>query len=779
MPAARTPLFHPATAVALLAGVCAALALPDAPTWPLAVTLALAGLALGWRDRRWRLAGTVLLGAGIASLHAADSLARRLPAEPATLSTVVTGRIADLPRAEARRTVFPFDIEEERSGQLAGQRIRLAWHARGKGDVPELHAGERWTFAVRLRSPRGLRNPGGWDAEKGALVDRLAATGTVRATGARRLSPGSGIAGWRDATAARIGTAVARPSSRFVRALALGDTRGLSDEDWSTLRANGLTHLIAISGFHVGMVAGAGALVARLFWWLWPGLGRRLPARLAAAGAGAGCALVYAAAAGFSLPTVRTLLMIAVVAGAQALRRSVGTTQTLAVAAMLVLVADPLSVLTPGFWLSFLGVAWLLWCLPRGTGSWFAELVKAQGVATLGLLPVTVLLFGQASLAGPVANLVAVPWWSLVVAPLSVGGLVLEWIHPAAGAAAWRLAAWCFDLPWPMFEWLADSPVALWWLPQAHWLAAPLAMCGAFWLLLPRPVPGRWLALLLWPGLLWPATDAPGAGEASVTVVDVGQGLAVLVRTRHHAVLYDAGPAVPEGYDAGERVVLPAARALGVRHIDRVIVSHGDLDHAGGLAAIRRELPVADLLAPDGSGVPGADPCLAGRSWAWDGVRFRFLHPPAYFPYLGNEASCVLRVETAGGSVLLTGDIGAIIERRLVREDPAGVQANVVVVAHHGSRHSSDPAFVAATGAQHAVFSAGHANPFRHPASDVVERWRAAGARPWATSSGGALTFRLAASGITVSPYREAHRRLWRAAEPTAAGAAGLSYRDD
>jgi competence protein ComEC len=450
----------------------------------------------------------------------------------------------------------------------------------------------------------------------------------------------------------------------------------------------------------------------------------------------------------------------------------------LALAALTVLLIDPLAVLAAGFWLSFAGVVWLLWCLPRASGSPVRDFLSAQGVAALGLLPLSVVLFGQASLAGPLANLVAVPWWSLVVVPLALLGLGLEALVPGSGVWAWRAAAWCFDLSWPLFEWLGASPLALWWLPEARWFALPLALLGAFWLLLPRGVPGKGLALLLWLPLLWPDRRLPAPGEAELLVSDVGQGLSVLVRTARHSLLFDTGPAVQDGFDAGERAVVPALHALGVARLDRVVISHGDNDHAGGWDSVREVFPTTLLLAPEGLDLPDRRPCLAGTAWTWDGVRFRFLHPPADFPYLRNESSCVLRVETAGGAVLLTGDIGDVIERRLAGH-PADVRAEVVLVAHHGSAGSSDPGFVAATGARQALVSSGHGNRFGHPRPQVLQRWVQAGAQTHDTAREGALRVRLGRRGIEVEARRQAQPRFWDAERRGEPHPAGLSYRPD
>ncbi|GAB3385204.1 DNA internalization-related competence protein ComEC/Rec2 [Lysobacter fragariae] len=707
----------------------------------------------------------------MAGLHASHSLSLQLPRQLEKSEAIIIGQVVDLPEHEVRRTRFLFRVDGDASQPAAvrGKLLRLAWFdEEHKPDAPRprfgVRAGQRWRLHVRLRAPRGLRNPGGFDSEKYALVQRLAATGYVRDPQlARRLSPPQGLEAWRDAMSQRIAATVPRESSRYVRALALGDTRALDDEDWELLRANGLTHLIAISGFHVGLVAGFFALIARGLWWLWPALPRRWPAPIAAALMAVAGALLYAAIAGFALPTLRTVLMIAVVAGARMSRRRSRVAETLALAAVAVLLVDPLSVLTAGFWLSFLGVAWLVWCLPHETSKHLLrDFFSAQGVATIGLLPLGVVIFGQASLAGPLANLIAVPWWSLVVVPLSLIGLGLEALH-LPGVWAWQAAAWCFDLVWPLFQWLAHSGLALWWLPETRWYALPLALLGAFWLLLPRGVPGKALAVLLWLPLLWPDRRLPDPGDAELMVIDVGQGLSVLVRTHGHVLLYDMGPAVRDGFDAGERAVVPALRALGVRHLDRAVISHGDNDHAGGFPAVQREFPVVPWAPPDIYLPYQTSACLAGQAWTWDGVRFRFLHPPRYFPYLKNESSCILRIESAHGSVLLTGDIGDVIERELVHRYGETLASDVVVVAHHGSAGSSDPEFVAASRARFALVSSGFGNRFGHPRAEVMERWRSAGAQTIDTAASGAIRIDLREGGIRAETRRGAQPRLWDA----------------
>lgn len=772
----------PACAATFLAGVTASLLSPALPPIWVLVAALVAAVVLAWRMPRLRLAGAFLFGLAFAGLHADASLRGQLPVELEGRALTVRGTIAELPLHEPRRTRFEFVVDDA-AGQpdaLRGKRLRLGWFEQEMQGRARLQAGSRWEFPVELRAPRGLRNPGGGDGEKGALADRIAASGHVmEPVLARRLAPPRGIEAWRERMSAHIAASVPAASSRFVRALALGDTRALDQADWSRLRAAGLTHLIAISGFHVGLVAGFFALVAAAFWWLFPGLCRWLP-RPFAAGIGAVCgAFAYAAVTGFAVPTLRTAVMIAALVAARCLRRRQRLADTLALGCSVLLLLDPLAVLGAGFWLSFAGVAWLLWSLPaqEGPRRWamLHGFVAAQAVATLGLLPLGVVLFGQASFAGPVANLAAVPWWSVVVVPLGLLGVLAETLHAGWGGLAWRAAAWCFDLLWPALARIADSPLAMAWLPEPRWFALPLALMAVFWLLLPRGLPGKPLALLLWLPLLFPARDLPAHGEAELVVVDVGQGLSVLVRTAGHSLLYDMGPALPDGFDAGEQAVVPALRGLGVRMLDAAVISHGDNDHAGGWGAVARAFPVAALLAPAGSPAPGIVPCRAGQSWRWDGVRFRMLRPAADFPYLGNEASCVLRIETAHGSALLDGDIGSYAETAMLREDPASVRNDVVLVPHHGSAGSSSEAFVAASGARLALVSSGAGNRFRHPRPDVVRRWCDAGAEVVDTARSGALRVWLGRDGLRLRERRAALPRLWDAARRRS-GAAGLCY---
>lgn len=747
--------------MSLLLGALVVLRLETLPdVWLLVAGVLLGGLLWIARSGPLRLLGATLFGASWLLLVASWVLADRLPEALVGEDLRVEGRVIGLPQAGERQQRFLFDVHsgEAEASVLAGKRLRLSWF----GAAPALVPGQVWDLEVRLRRPRGVLNPGGHDFERRALERRISATGYVRralADKPLRIQPG--LDGWRLQQSNALAASISAPGVRFVQALALGDTRGLGERDWEVLRATGLTHLLAISGYHVGVVAGFAALLAGLLYRCWPRLGLWLPRPQGAALMALLAATSYAAAAGFSLPTLRALLMVAAVLSARLLRRPGSPGQSLALALIAVLLFDPLSLLAAGFWLSFLGVAWLLWCLPRGAGApaW-RVLLTAQVVAAIGLLPLTIWFFGQASVIGPLANLVGIPLISLVVVPLSLLSLVGVTISTTAAAVPGALAAWVMDTCWPWLDRAASLDGALLWLPEASLPAMLLALAGGFWLLLPRAVPGKALALLLFLPLLWPAQQRLAHGEAELWLLDVGQGLSLLVRTAEHALLYDAGPSYAGGLDMGEAAVVPALRGLGVQRLDAFVISHGDNDHAGGAAAVRRAL--APVLSYTSNGWQPDPPalCESGVAWEWDGVRFAFLHPSQHFPYLGNDSSCVLRIDTASTSVLLPGDISEVVEQRLLRDAADKLDVDWLLVPHHGSRSSSSEAFIDAVSPRTALIPVAHGSRFGHPHAEVVERYRQRGIELASTADSGALRVRLD-GGDQVEGRRQTHRRFW------------------
>ncbi len=720
--------------------------------------------------RRWRWIGALLVGAAWACIQGGYALSERLPAELVGQDIAVVGHVDGLP--QHANGFSRFDFITDRDGNAAGvanRHLRLGWYR----THVEVAPGERWKLLVKMRRPRGVLDPGGFDFEKLALERRIAATGYVRQPEtARMLGTTASIDALRARWSERIADAVRSPSSRFIRALALGDTRYLTESDWDTLRATGLNHQVAISGFHVGVVASFGALIAWLVYWIFPRLGLLWPRPQAQPVMALLFGFGYAAMTGFELPTVRTLMMIVAALLARMWRRPWSVPDALALALLAMLVVDPLSVLAAGFWLSFAGVAWLVWCLPhdvprRGIG----QFVGGQGIVSLGLLPLTVWFFGQASLISPLTNLIGIPGFALIVTPLSLIGLGVDLVVPGVGAWILRLAAHAMDALWWVLEHVSQWQGALVWLPEPSALAVAMALIGAFWMLLPRGIPGKPLAILLWLPLLWPRIAPIPPGTADLAMIDVGQGLSLLVRTQHHALLFDTGPAFDGGLDLGEAAVVPTLHAFGVPRLDALVISHGDNDHSGGADAVRRAYPVALRYAP--AGWPrGKDyqPCLKDSAWDWDGVTFRFLHPPLDFPYLGNDSGCILRITGPGWAALLPADNEAIIEDRLIREQPGMLRADLLIAPHHGSSTSSTVGFLQAVRPRLALISIGQDNRYSLPKPTVVRRYVEQGIALEDSASAGLVRVRLDATGPhVVERTRERLLRFWH--EPAAPSA--------
>ncbi len=769
MPQAATsspPWLGVTAALAALLGALSVQALPQLPSRAFLAVLAGCALPVLMRPR-WRWLAFLLLGFSWAALRADDALQARLPRALEGRDFAVVGVVDNLPlrRADAIRFVLRVEQAELDGVHVPLQgRLRLSWY----DDAPDtLQACSRWRLLLRLKRPRGLINPGGFDSERQALERGIVAVGYVRADAANRPLGLRALCvdALRERLSSEIAARIEDPhDAALLQAFAIGDTRGLDDADWEVARINGIPHLIAISGFHVGVAGALGAGMAWLLWLLWPRLGLRMAFPQAQAMATLASAAAYGVLAGGSLPTVRTLLMIAVFALTRLTRRHAGAAHTLALALLVVLAFDPLAILAPGFWLSFVGVAFLMLCLLRGERSlrgFARELGLGQWVMTVALLPLGVWFFGEASLLGLLSNLIAVPVVSFVIVPLCLLGTLALLMAPPLASAPLALAAWAAHQQWRLLEWAAAWPALHVYLPEPSPWTLALAMLGALWLLLPRGVPARALGLLLWAPLLWPRLDLPAVGGFAVTVVDVGQGLSVLVRTRTHALVYDAGARFPSGFDLGEAAVLPTLRALGVQRIDMLMISHGDNDHAGGAAALVRAYPPTRILAGEPQRL--AEPsqaCVAGQAWRWDEVEFRLLGPAADSHAQGNDRSCVLLVTARGGRLLLTGDIGSGVEPALAQAVGRGPPL-VLGVPHHGSRSASSAQFIAALAPRLALVSAGWRNRFHHPDPRVVARYAAAGVPLLDTAHEGALSLDFPPDAAPKLRARERQRR-WR-----------------
>ena len=759
----------------LLAGAALQLAQPVlGPLAGYAVALG-AGLLTGvmlWRlpRRPWQTAAVALCAAlamwGLCGVRASLFQARALDPALEGRDLRVAGVVAAMPQVSDAGLRFRFEVE---TALLEGRAVRLppllelSWYATGwrAGDAPPepqrdsaaLRAGQRWDFVVRLKAPHGARNPQGFDYELWLWEQGVQATGYVRA-GPKDVPPRLVSEGWRhpveqwrqrvrDAIVQRLawpGAPQPQEPDRaraagVVAALVTGDQRAIDRTDWDLFRATGVAHLMSISGLHITLFAW---IAVAAVGWLWRRSARLclwLPAPSVALAGGVLLATGYALFSGWGVPAQRTVGMLAVVALLRLAGRRWPWQQVWLLACAVVVLADPWALLQAGFWLSFVAVGVLFASdfvahgdRPLGVAGRLKGFLREQWVVTLALTPLTLLLFGQVSVVGALANLVAIPWVTLVVTPLALAGMLWAPLWSAAAASLAPLIA--------LLQALAAWPGAVVSLPAAPLWAGVAAVAGGTCLALRWPWQWRLLGLpLLLPALCW-QPERPAPGQFELLAADVGQGSAVLVRTATHALLYDAGPRYGPNSDAGQRVLVPLLRTLGER-VDQVMLSHRDADHVGGAPAVLAAQPGA-ALSGSIAGEPGLQalravtPCQAGQRWQWDGVDFEVLHPQpqpagAQKSVRSNALSCVLRITSAqGGAALLVGDIEQAQEQALLASG-AALAAEVLLVPHHGSKTSSSAAFIDAVAPRTALVQSGYRNRFGHPAPEVARRYRERG----------------------------------------------------
>lgn len=778
--------------LAFLIGVCWIQTRSVLPSWAEILCLMAAAvlLAILRRQAALLLAGA-LLGASWASVSAHMALADALPYQQESVDIAIIGTVDSLPHAFEGGTRFNFRVERILTpNATAPDRIALSWY--GGTGAPDASAqpepGERWQLVVRLQRPHGNANPHGFDYEAWLLAQGIRATGYVRPAGSRNVRldtfvprPSHVVERARSSLRRHILQQLdGKPYAGVIVALVIGDQRGIEQSDWDVFNRTGISHLVSISGLHVTMVAGLGAwamsaLWRRSFFVQGAALPLRLPAQKAAAVTGAVVALLYVLLAGFGVPAQRTFYMLAVVALALCSGRIVTLSQVLCLALGVVVVLDPWAVLAPGFWLSFGAVAVILYAnmgrvrKERGWRRTFAMAARTQYAVTVGLVPLTMFLFSQVSLVSPLANAVAIPVISLLVTPLALLGALLP--APLAGWVL-GLAHGAVALLAEGLSWLSDGPLAIWNAPAPQGWIFALALLGTAWMLAPRGWPHRWAGLTAWLPMLTQLPAAPDDGAFTVTAFDVGQGMALLVETHRHRLLYDAGPQYAPGQDAAGRILLPYLRGRGIGQLDALLVSHSDLDHAGGALTLLKGSSVAAVY----SSLPGRHSvvtsaakhtrCEAGQGWTWDGVRFEMLGPgpDSYLdPGLkANARSCVLRVSGKGGTILLAADIEAAQEAQLLRSVPERLRADVLLAPHHGSGTSSTAAFLAAVRPVVGIFQVGHRNRYRHPKKEVYARYGELGVHRIRTDHSGAVTLGFGDT-LTITEYRSQRRRYWYA----------------
>jgi len=761
--------------------------------WSLLFALLVTVVMLTWffRGRPWPAGLSVLISAGVgffmASLIAHQLLAGALPEKLEGQDVVVEGSIASLPEQQGRHLQFQFVPESLRWQSVAQDvpgKLLLNWYPRKGGTIRSVHVGEHWRLLVRLKRPHGFSNPGGFDYEAWLFQQGIRAKGYVRyvikspaknsteAPVNQRLAPARDayrVDQLREALRSRILTSLdEHPLRGIVLALAIGDRQQITQPQWDVLIRTGTNHLVAISGLHVGLVAGFAFFLVRGLWRLSARAVTRWPAAKAGAVAGLLAAAVYAMLAGFSVPTQRALVMVAVVMLAIIVQRHTRSSNLLALALLLVLIIDPLAVMAAGFWLSFGAVVVIVYGMSGrlAMNSYWWRWGQTQWLVAVGLFPALLLLFQQASLVAPLANLLAVPWVSLVTVPLTLLGSIALGFSATVGGWLLRLSTLSLDVLWWWLDRLAQWKLAAWQQMTPPLWAMPVAVISILWLLAPRGVPARWVGLVGLLPLLFVSPAVIPLGQVRFTLLDVGQGLAAVVQTQNHVLVFDTGPRFSSGFNTGEAVVAPYLREQGRRYVDTLVVSHGDNDHMGGVAGLRKTIPVRQVLSSVPQHIDEARPCQAGQRWQWDGVTFTMLSPGEHV-YVGgrkdNNRSCVLRVQAGEHSVLLTGDIEQAAEHELVQVFGNGLASDVLVAPHHGSRTSSTPAFLAAVSPTMALFPVGYRNRYGFPKAQIVQRYVERQVRLFDTAQHGSIKLQLGGeAGLdTVMTHRQQAARYW------------------
>lgn len=766
--------------IAFVAGAWLVNLLPDLPATPhlLAGVLVLLACWLVTRRSVFKYLLFACAGIGYTVFCVSERLDARLPSDLEGQDLMLTGTVTSLPRvvANAVRFRFAVDANECRSSATcwpsARTTVDLAWY-QTESRVVSIVPGQRWQLTVRLNRPHGSVNPNLFDYQGWLLSEGVSARGYVRTresgphliehNGARM--PVLTFRYWLRQQLAR--TLADSRHGGLIIALVLGESSEIGRRDWRTLSDTGTNHLLIISGLHVGLVAAASfrLLVAVLGPWFIDG--RRYAGLLSLA-----IALGYGLVAGMGLPVQRALIMTAVALSGTLLNRNVSPTTMFCWALFLVIVFDPMAPLRAGFWLSFGAVFALVYGLAgrmasaaRGTLPErmlaFARIaIKTQWVVFVGTVPLLLNLVFQVSLIAWLVNLIAIPWISLSVIPfllLSIAGYpistgtgdVLVSIAAQSLAGLWTLLEYGASLRWVFY---AQA------LTVAHLVTG---LVGALLLLSPRGFLPRWLGVLLLVPVLVGDSSRFADGEIEMTVFDVGQGLAVSLRTRDHLLLYDAGPRFGSGFDAGEQIVAPGLRLLGhTRFINLFVVSHWDADHAGGATAIRDAFVIGDALAQ--TPVAGAyKSCHEVQPFAADGFAYTFIAMPGD-QLSGNDRSCVLLIRSTDFAILLPGDIEAAGEHRLLQAALPDTGVDVMIAPHHGSRSSSSPAFLNLTRPKVVVFSSGYNNRFSHPDPAVVDRYLTRGVRTFNTARHGQIRIRHMPGGeIRVDATRSVRRRFW------------------
>ena len=755
--------------LAFLFGILLLVQLPALPEAYFALFLLPIALLFQCKSPYLRLGCFFAAGFLWALFRAQIIFADKLEKEIEGKTMLATGQIISLPEQKGNRLQFEFNIKSlmDSSGKSwpSPGKVRLNWY---RSDVT-VKPGQIWRLTIRMKRPYGFMNPGGFDYEKWLFQHRIRATGYVINSPDNEYKDvvnGQYVNRLRNYLRHEISFYCGSDSyAGLILALGLGDRSQINPAQRTVLIRTGTQHLLAISGLHIGLIAGLVFFLARKFW----SFGRLplfMPAPRFASIVAIIAACIYAMLAGLSIPTQRSLVMVTVVMLSFFTNRQHAFSHVICVALLITIILDPFAVMDPGMWLSFIAIiviAYGMGCRINNDSLWW-RWGRTQYVVAIGLAPVLLLFFRQVSLIGIPANLVAIPWVSFIVVPFVLGGMLLINISVTLGSVLLDGANKTIGLLFLFINYLSKPDIVVWHQASLSIWAVSGGLFAAAILLVPRGMPARWLGLLYCIPLIAPLKSSPAEKEFWFSLLDVGQGLSAVVHTRNHTLVYDTGSRFSETFNAGDAVLIPYLRQVGTDHIDMLIISHGDNDHIGGSKSLLAAFPDTPIL----TSVPGkfkdivAYPCYDGQRWSWDGVDFQILNPSRNEDNLsGNNRSCVLKVSTESGQILLSGDIEKQAEDHLINKYDENLAATILVAPHHGSKTSSSSRFINAVNPELVLFSAGYRNRYNFPNEDIIDRYESRGIHIYDTAVSGAILTRVEQSGISTGSYRQSFRHFW------------------
>jgi len=706
------------------------------------------------------------LGFTWADYHATNALSKQLPPQDFGKVMAATGWIASIPKNTPLGLQFLLRLKTLDHQKQEGL-LRVSWYQHHQ----KLAVGDLWRLPLKLKRIHGLVNPGGFDYQRWAFQQGIEGSSYVVNREHQKFvhhhSLKFPITRYRARLQAVIQSGIKDKNlAAIVTALSIGSKGLIAPDTWQVFQRTGTSHLIAISGLHVGLVVAVMYFFISWLWRFFPRLLLRIPAQRAGALAAMIISWLYGLLVGFSLPTQRAVIMITALMLSQLLIRHISLWYRLLLAFVVVIVCQPLAIFSASFWLSFSAVFWIAYIMVGRSQNKnkIASWCRLQCAIFLGLLPLTLFYFHQFSLVAFVANAIAIPWVTIFLVPICLFASVLNLISTAASRLLFMLSAKVLIPLWWFLSWLSHFTYAVWVHPINHIFIVLTMLVAILLLLAPKGFPGRYLSIIFCIPFFFSHAPSPKPGAVYLTLLDVGQGLSAVVRTAHHTLIYDTGPKYPTGFDAGRSVVIPYLQDFGIKHVDVLMISHGDNDHIGGAGWLLSHYFVNKVMTsiPQSHWQRPVTSCYLGQSWRWDDVDFRVLSPSKGASYQDNNSSCVLRIQLAHRQILLTGDILKSVERILLKHEKEELPATVLIAPHHGSRSSSSLAFVKAVHPSTVLIPVGYQNRYHFPAESVLKRYQNFGAQIFSTSKQGAIQVKMPSSGPIQVKTSYHKRHYWQ-----------------